>query len=101
MNGGAADGEDVFPGSQGSAHMVEWIDRLLIDLRQGRVNDARAALESEEWRTLNLSGIPQPIVNQLCESLDAAAQALDEHQPSPGEAEAALLIARSRFIPGA
>jgi hypothetical protein len=101
MSGGASDGEDVFPGSQGSAHLVEWIDRVLIDLRQGRVNDARAALESEEWRTLNLSGIPQPIVNQLCESLDAAAQALQEHQPSPGEAEAALLIARSRFIPGA
>ncbi|HEX6367755.1 MAG TPA: hypothetical protein VF006_02405 [Longimicrobium sp.] len=101
MSGGAAEGEDIFPGSQGSTHLVEWIDRVLIDLRQGRVNDARAALESEEWRTLNLSGIPQPIVNQLCESLQAAAEALDEHRSSPGEAEAALLMARSRFIPGA
>lgn len=101
MSGGASDGEDIFPGSQGSAHLVEWIDRVLIDLRQGRVNDARAALESEEWRTLNLSGIPQPIVNQLCDSLESAARALGEDQPSPGEAEEALLIARSRFIPGA
>jgi hypothetical protein len=100
MNGGAADRADVFPGSQGSAHLVEWIDRVLIDLRQGRVNDARAALGSEEWRTLNLSGIPQPIVNQMDESLEAAARALDEDRPSPGEAEEALLIARSRFIPG-
>ena len=100
MHGGTADGEDVFPGSRGSAHLVEWIDRLLIDLRQGRVNDARAALESEEWRTLDLSGIPQPIVNQLDESLQAAGQALDEDRPSPGEAETALLIARSRCIPG-
>ena len=96
------DGEQsVFPGSQGSAHLVEWIDRVLVELRQGRVNDARAALQSEQWRTLNLSGLPQPIVNQLCESLQAAAEALHEHQPSPGDAEAALLIARSRFIPGA
>jgi hypothetical protein len=101
MNGGAADGEDVFPGSQGNAHLVEWIDRVLIDLRDGRVNDARAALESEEWRTLNLSGIPDPIRNQMQESLEAAAQALQEDQPSPGEAEAALLMARSRFILGA
>lgn len=98
---GVPDAEPVFPGSQGSAHLVEWIDRVLVDLRQGRVHDARAALETEEWRTLNLSGVPQPIVNQLCESLDAAARALDEHHPSPGEAEGALLIARSRFIPGA
>ncbi|WP_420127326.1 hypothetical protein [Longimicrobium sp.] len=100
MNGAAADGEDIFPGSRGSAHLVEWIDRVLIDLRDGRINDARAALESQEWRTLNLAGIPDPIRNQMHESLEAAAQALREDQPSPGEAEAALLIARSRFIPG-
>jgi hypothetical protein len=102
MNGHAADGdEDVFPGSQGSAHLVEWIDRLLIDLRVGRVNDARAALVSEEWRALNLSGVPQPIVNQLRESLDHAAEALGHPEESVEAAEEALLIARSRFIPGA
>jgi hypothetical protein len=102
MNGHAVDGgEDVFPGSRGSAHLVEWIDRLLMDLRDGRMHDARAALESEEWRTLNLSGIPQPIVNQLCESLDAAAEALQDHHASTGDAETALLVARSRCIPGA
>lgn len=100
MSGGALDGEDIFPGSQGSAHLVEWIDRVLIDLRQGRVNDARAALESAQWRTLNLSGIPQPIVNQMSESLEAAADALQDDAASPAGAEEALLIARSRFIPG-
>ncbi len=101
MHGGTADGEDVFPGSRGNAHLVEWIDGVLMDLRDGRVNDARAALESEEWRTLDLSGIPQPIRNQMQESLQAAARALQEDQPSAGDAEAALLMARSRFIPGA
>lgn len=101
MSVGAADGEEIFPGSRGSAHVVDWIDGLLLHLRDGRINDARAALESEEWRTLNLAGIPEPIRNQMQESLEAAAQALREDQPSPGEAEAALLVARSRFLPGA
>lgn len=100
MSGSAPDGEDVFPGSRGSAHLVEWIDRVLTDLRRGRVNDARAALASEAWRTLDLSGIPQPIVNQLDETLQTAADALQEDVPSPGGAEEGLLIARSRFIPG-
>lgn len=101
MSGGASDGEEIFPGSRGSAHVVDWIDGLLLHLRDGRINDARAALEAEEWRALNLAGIPEPIRNQMQESLEAAAQALREDQPSPGEAEAALLIARSRFLPGA
>jgi len=96
------DGEQtVFPGSQGSAHLVEWIDGVLTDLNAGRVNDARAALQAEEWRALNLSGIPKPIVNQLCESLDAAAEALAAPNASPADAAEALLIARSRCIPGA
>ncbi|MBW3570324.1 MAG: hypothetical protein KY467_04390 [Gemmatimonadetes bacterium] len=101
MNGVPPDDEDVFPGSRGSAHLVEWIDQQLVDLRDGRVNDARAALEAEEWRALNLSGIPQPIVNQLRESLDHAAEALGNPAGSVAEAEAALLMARSRFMPGA
>ena len=100
MNGGADD-EDIFPGSQGSAHLVDWIDGLLLHLRDGRINDARAALESEEWRALNLSGIPQPIVNQLADSLDHAAEALGHPAGSVNDAEAALLLARSRFLPGA
>lgn len=101
MSGAAPDGEDIFPGSQGSAHLVEWIDRLLLQLRDGHLRDARAALEAEEWRALNLSGIPQPIVNQAHESLADAAEALAEPNASPGAAEEALLIARSRFLPGA
>jgi hypothetical protein len=101
MSGGAADGEDVFPGSQGSAHLVEWIDGVLMDLRDGRINDARAALETEEWRTLNLAGIPEPIRNQIHESLDEAAEALGHPNGSPDAAEGALLMARSRCIPGA
>lgn len=101
MVGEAADAEPIFTGSRGSAHLVEWIDGVLMDLRDGRVNDARAALETEEWRTLNLDGVPEPIRNQMHESLEEAAEALQEDQPSPGEAEAALLMARSRFMPGA
>jgi hypothetical protein len=101
MSGVALEGEDIFPGSRGSAHLVEWIDRMLLYLRDGRIHDARAALQAEEWRALNLSGIPQPIVNQAHESLAAAGEALDEPNPSPAEAEEALLIARSRFLPGA
>lgn len=101
MHGGPADGDPVFSGSQGSTHLVEWIDQLLLDLRDGRVNDARAALETEQWRGLNLAGIPQPILNQLAESLDHAAQALAMPTGSADQAEAALLVARSRFLPGA
>lgn len=101
MSGVPLEGEDIFPGSQGSAHLVEWIDRLLVHLRDGHIHDARAALQAEEWRALNLSGIPQPIVNQAHESLTAAAEALAEPNASPAEAEEALLIARSRFLPGA
>ena len=65
------------------------------------MNDARAALETQEWRGLNLAGIPEPIRNQMHESLEEAAQALADSNDSPGAAEAALLMARSRFLPGA
>lgn len=101
MNGNAADEHEIFPGSRGAAHLVEWIDRVLLHLRDGHLNDARAALDAREWRTLNLDGIPQPIRNQLYESLDAAAEALAEAHGSPAGAEEALLLARSRFLPGA
>jgi hypothetical protein len=95
------DGEEtIFPGSRGAAHLVEWIDEVLGHLRAGRVGDAEAALQAEEWRGLDLSGIPRPIANQMQESLQSAADALAEPHPSPGDAEAALLMARSRFMPG-
>lgn len=96
-----SDAEPIFTGSQGSAHLVEWIDGLLLDLRDGRVNDARAALETQEWRGLNLDGIPEPIRNQMHESLAEAAAALGDSNGSSGAAQAALLMARSRFLPGA
>jgi hypothetical protein len=96
-----SDAEPIFTGSQGSAHLIEWIDGVLMDLRDGRVNDARAALETEEWRGLNLDGIPEPIRNQMHESLEEAARALADSNDFPGGAEAALLMARSRFLPGA
>ena len=98
MHGDANGG--TFPGSQGAANLVEWIDRVLVDLRQGRVNDARALLESQEWRSLDLSGIPGPIRNQMQESLEQAAEALGHHGGAPESAEEALLIARARFMPG-
>jgi hypothetical protein len=90
----------VFPGSQGGANVIEWIDRVLVDLREGRINDARALLADDAWRALDMSGLPHPILNQLTATLADAAQALQGDDASAGEAEAALLIARSRFIPG-
>lgn len=98
MNGGTQD-DPVFPGSRGATHVVEWIDGLLLELRDGRLNDARAALESEGWRALNLDGIPPPIANQLHDALADAAEAM--RRESVGEVEEALLVARSRFLPGA
>jgi hypothetical protein len=91
----------VFPGSQGGANVIEWIDRVLVDLREGRINDARALLADDGWRALDMGGIPHPILNQLSASLADAAHALgDDDGGSAGDAEAALLIARSRFLPG-
>jgi hypothetical protein len=90
----------VFPGSQGAASVITWIDRVLLDLRDGRINDARALLEGEAWRSLDLGGIPLPIRNQLHDTLSDAASALGGPHDSTDAAEAALLVARSRFIPG-
>ena len=95
------DGEEtIFPGSRGAAHLVEWIDGVLAHLRDGRAVDAEAALQAEEWRALDLSGVPRPIASQMQEALQSAADALAGPRPSPADAEAALLIARSRFLPG-
>ena len=91
--------EPVFPGSQGSTNVVAWIDRVLVDLRDGRMNDARALLEDDGWRALDMGGVPHPILNQLSAGLAEAARALGDG--SPGDAEAALLTARARFLPGA
>lgn len=90
----------VFPGSQGSANVIEWIDRVLVDLREGRINDARALLADDGWRALDMGGIPHPILNQLSATLADAARALGEDDGSVGDAETALLVARSRFLPG-
>lgn len=95
------DGEGpVFPGSQGAANVISWIDRVLLDVRAGRINDARALLEGEEWRALSLEGIPPPIRNQLQDALYDAAAALAHPHGSAEAAEEALLVARARFLPG-
>ncbi len=91
----------VFPGSQGAAGVVAWIDRVLLDLRHGRVNDARAMLEGQSWRALDLDGLPVPIRNQLHEALEHAAGLLTHADASPESVDAALLVARARFLPGA
>lgn len=88
----------VFPGSQGAANVVGWIDRVLLDLREGRLRDARALLEDEGWRSLDMGGLPHPILHQLAEALDEATAALAGD--GGGDAEAALLTARARFLPG-
>jgi hypothetical protein len=95
------DGEEtIFPGSRGATHLVEWIDGVLADLHAGRVSDAEAALQAEQWRGLDLSGVPRPIANQMHETLQSAADALSGPHRSAADAEAALLMARSRFLPG-
>lgn len=102
MHGEAAGAHSIFPGSQAAANVVGWIDRVLVELREGRLADARAALEGETWRTAGtLEGIPRPIQEQVRESLDEAARALARPEGAADAAEAALLVARSRFMPGA
>jgi hypothetical protein len=92
--------EPVFPGSGGSASLVEWVDGLLVALNEGRTDEVRTALQNEEWRTgWDLSGIPAPIQEQFAEALARAATAMAAG--SADETQDALLIARSRFLPGA
>ena len=91
----------IFPGSRAAAHMVAWIDRVLEELGEGRLNDARAALEGETWRTgATVAEIPPPILEQVRDDLSRAAEALADGRGATGEAEAALLMARARFMPG-
>jgi hypothetical protein len=100
MSDQGSDPHTIFTGSQATANLVGWIDAVLMELREGRINDARASLEAETWRTERIEdGIPRPILEQARESLARAAQAVADG--SVGEAEEALLQARSRFMPGA
>ncbi len=100
MSDQGSDPHTIFTGSQATANLVGWIDAVLMELREGRVNDARGALEGETWRTERVEdGIPRPILEQARESLSRAAEALANG--ASGEAEEALLQARSRFMPGA
>ncbi|HEX8432295.1 MAG TPA: hypothetical protein VF625_13485 [Longimicrobium sp.] len=99
MSDEAADPHSIFTGSQATANLVGWIDGVLMELREGRINDARAALEGETWRTARVeSGIPRPILEQARESLRDAADALE--RGAQDDAETSLLQARSRFLPG-
>ena len=100
MTDGLENDEPVFPGSGGSASLVEWVDGLLVALNEGRTDEVRTALRNEEWRTgWDLSGIPAPIQEQFAEALARAAEAIATG--SADETQDALLIARSRFLPGA
>lgn len=100
MTDGLENDERVFPGSGGSASLVEWVDGLLVALNEGRMDEVRIALVNEEWRTgWDLSGIPAPIQEQFAEALARAAETMASG--SADETQDALLIARSRFLPGA
>ncbi len=100
MTDGLENDEPVFPGSGGSASLVEWVDGLLVALREGRADEVRTALQNEEWRTgCDLSGIPAPIQEQFAEALARASRAMASG--SVDETQEELLIARSRFLPGA
>lgn len=102
MTDGLVNDEPVFPGSGGSASLVEWVDGLLVALNDGRTDEVRTALQNEEWRTgWDLSGIPAPIQEQFAEALARAAEVLSGPDGSADAAQDALLIARSRFLPGA
>jgi hypothetical protein len=97
----STDPHSIFPGSQGATSLVRWIDRVLVELHEGRLNDARAALEGETWRTpATVDGIPPPILAQVREDLLHATEALAHPHGSVDESEAALLTARARFMPG-
>ena len=100
MSDKGSDPHSNFTGPQATANLVGWIDGVLMELREGRISDARGALEGETWRTARVDGgIPRPILEQARESLARAAEALA--LGAVDEAEAALLQARSRFMPGA
>ncbi|HEX8395707.1 MAG TPA: hypothetical protein VF665_25365 [Longimicrobium sp.] len=102
MSNEPADPHGIFTGSQATASLVGWIDRVLMELREGRVNDARESLQGETWRTSGIEdGIPRPILEQCRDTLNDAAAALSADHPDVGAAEEALMIARSRFLPGA
>ena len=102
MTDGLENDEPVFPGSGGSASLVEWVDGLLVALNEGRADEVRTALANEEWRTgWDLSGIPAPIQEQFAEALARASGALSGPGGSADAAQEELLIARSRFLPGA
>lgn len=101
MSNEAADPHTIFTGSQATASLIGWIDRVLVDLRDGRINDAREALAGETWRTDRIEdGIPRPILEQARDRLTAAGHALSADRPELADAEEALLMARSRFLPG-
>jgi hypothetical protein len=96
-----ADARDIFPGSEGAASLVAWLDRAIVTVREGPADSARAALEGDAWRSLDLTGIPEPILAQFRASLGLAADALRPPGESTEAAVEALLGARARLIPGA
>lgn len=102
MSGDPAEGEDVFPGSEGATSMVAWIDQRLVEVQEGRGEAALEAIESGRWRAeLDLAGLPPPILAQAAEALHAAAGTLRDPGAPADAAARALLLARSRFLPGA
>ncbi|HYJ80630.1 MAG TPA: hypothetical protein VEW03_13540 [Longimicrobiaceae bacterium] len=93
--------EPIFPGSGGAASIVEWLDRQLVDLRERGPAPVREALEGAGWRSgRDLSGIPQVVLEQTARTLAAAREALEGPYVRVDAAESAILLARSRFLPG-
>ena len=70
---------------------------MLVDLRAGRLPDARALPEDDGWRSLNMGGLPHPVLHPLAGALDRAAATLDD---DAGYTKTVLLTARARFLPG-
>ncbi|MBV9775269.1 MAG: hypothetical protein JO040_15045 [Gemmatimonadetes bacterium] len=101
MNPEPTDPPPTFSGSDAGTRIVEWLDAVLLDLREERISAAREALEGAGWRDGAAPGsVPPEILEATRRRIDLAAAALREPDPSPGDAEQALLMARSHFLPG-
>ena len=102
MTEGTAYPRSLFPGSDGAAEIVAWIDARLAELREGRPDAVLAAMEGGRWYDdLDFTGLSQPVARQLHRAFNYAFDAIRHPQGSAEEAETALLIARSHLLPQA
>lgn len=101
MSAEPEDAPPTFSVSGGATRIVEWLDGILLELRQGRVAGVREALEGARWRVeLDVGGIPPEILDETQRRIGLARDALRDPSGSIDAAEQALLMARAHFLPG-